>query len=273
MVNLKYLSVDLYLLLLVLRFRSDRSGVLDFVISVASLLEGKTGILLLLVDAHLGTNPSNAKATVGDPKHLGLDQALDGITTIEVGVSELLALGGPETGYVLPVRVVLLGIGLQKEELKLESVGVLLLLGLLDAGIIVLGNDLTTKLLLKEGLGILECVINSKAIDVFDNLAKTSDTGVGLTALETNVQGLLKGVGLVGRDAKRCTHLGGLDHDVLRSIPNSKLDVVATVNVWLVLAESNDVSLEVGSGRNGAHLCRFLTGRPVCLVRLLRAFL
>lgn len=108
------LSVDLYLFLLVLRFRSDRSRLIDFVIGVASLLEGKTRILLLLVDTDLGTDPSNTKATVRNPQHLGLDQALDGITTIKVGVSKLLSLGRPETGYVLPVRVVLLGIGLQK---------------------------------------------------------------------------------------------------------------------------------------------------------------
>ena len=84
--------------------------------------------------------------------------------------------------------MILLGIGLEKQELNLEGVGVLLLLGLLDTGIVVLGDDLAAELFLKKGLGIVECIVNDHLVNILDKGTETSNAGVGLDALETDVE-------------------------------------------------------------------------------------
>ena len=245
------LGIDFLFLLLLFLFRIilNRSD-LSLIIAVTRLLEGKTGHLLLLVDTDLSADPLDPKALVSHPKHLGLDQTLDAVPLVEETVVLLNSLGIPVGADVLSVGKALVGVGLEKEKAHLESIGVLLLARDLDTGVVILADDITRKILLKEGLGVLEGIVNCQSIDLFDHLTKSLHRWVSIAPLKGEIKGLLEGVGLIGADAKWRFHLRSLDEVFFGAITESKIDIVSAVSVWLVLAEVNNVNLEIGSSKN-----------------------
>jgi len=162
------------------------------------------------VDAYLGTDPGNAEHLVRNPEHLGLDKALYGITTVKVSVTKLLTVNCPKASNKLAIGKVLLGVGLEIQYLKLEGVGILLLLGKLDTRVVVLAKNFARKLLLEKSLGVLECVVDSKLVDAFNHIAKGRDTLVFVLTLKRDIEGLLEGVLLGAADAEGGAHLGAL---------------------------------------------------------------
>ncbi len=249
-----FLSIDLNLLELFLGFLNFEALVELKLIVVLGLLESVPSGLLLLLDAKLGADPTDTELPVGNPEHLGLDQSGDIISLVDVVLVLLTALDVPEGSNVLTVGKILLGVGLQKEKLELEGVRVLLLLGNLDAGIIILGDDFPGELLLKESLAVLEGVIDGHGIHLLDHVPEGFDTLVGLDSLKGNIKGLLERVGLVGGDPERSPHLGCLDKCLFASVTNTNFDVVSAIGIGLVLAKVYVVNGKGGRSEYGRHL-------------------
>jgi hypothetical protein len=193
--NVILLSIDLNLLLGDLNLNLLK---LILGIVVLGLLERIARDLLLLLNAKLGTNPSNAEALVCNPEHLGLDQSADVITLVNVVLILLVTSCVPERRDILAVGVILLGIGLEEKKLELEGIGVLLLLGKLDVLVVVGSDHLTSELLTKKRLAVLEGVVDGHRIDFLDEITESLDALVGFNSLEGKVQGLLEGVCLIG---------------------------------------------------------------------------
>ena len=223
-------------------------------IIVLGLLECIPRDLLLLLNTKLGRNPSNAEALVCNPEHLGLDQSTDVITLVNVVLILLVTSCVPERRDILAIGVILLGIGLEEKKLELEGIGVLLLLGKLDVGVVVSSDHLTGKLLAKERLAVLKGVVDGHRIDLLNEIAERLDPLVGFNSLEGKVERLLEGVGLVSRDPKRRPHLRSLDNClVVGAFADRDFDIVSTVGIRFVLAKSYGVNRELVCGEYGRH--------------------
>jgi len=189
------------------------------------------------VDLDLGSDPSNAEALVSNPEHLGLDETVHGITLVEIILGNFLAIGIPKAGNVPSVGESLVGIGLEKKKLETESIGILFLVGNLDARIVIGSDDFTGEFLLEKGLGVLDCVVNDKVVHVLNHLPEIGITLVVFNSLKGNIKGLLERIGLVGTQTKWGPHFGSLDKGFVITIANGKLDVVSTIRVGLVFAK------------------------------------
>ena len=71
-----------------------------------------------------------------------------------------------------------------KKNLKLEGIGILFLFGKLDTRVVILSDDITSKLFLEESLGILDSIVDDHGVNVFHEFAECLDALIGFNSLE-----------------------------------------------------------------------------------------